>query len=85
MIPANLFDTVTTEDVVYPLNGFDHIPFNNILQYTYYNLWLEVQKYTIVRQYLQSNPTEKVKFYLYVPYEGQGDITNTDWFIFIKN
>jgi hypothetical protein len=85
LIPANLFDTVTTEDVVYPLNGFDHIPFNNILQYTYYNLWLEVQKYTIVRQYLQSNPTEKVKFYLYVPYEGQGDITNTDWFIFIKN
>lgn len=83
--PAVLYDTVTTDDVVYPLHGFDHIPFDNILQYTYYNLWLEVQKYIIVRQYLQSNPTEKVKFFLYVPYEGQGDYTNTDWFIFIKN
>ena len=85
LIPAYLFDTVTTDDVVYPLNGFDHIPYENILQYTYYNLWLEVQKNVKVRQYLQSNPTQKVKFFLYEPYEGPWDYTKTDWYVFIKN
>ena len=83
--PADLFDTVTTDDVVYPLSGFDHIPIEYTLQHTYYNLWLEVQKYEIVRKYLKSNPTEKVKFFLYIPYEGPWDYTKTDWFIFIKN
>jgi len=85
LYPAELLDTVTTDDVFYPLNGFDDIQYEEDSQYTYYYIWLEVQKYVKVRQYIQSNPTEKVKIYLYVPYEGQGDYTNTDWLIFIKN
>lgn len=83
--PAAQFDTVTTDDVVYPISGFDHIPIEYTLQHTYYNLWLVVQKYVKVRQYLQSNPNQKVKIFLYVPYEGPWDYTKTDWYIFIKN
>lgn len=83
--PPASYDTVTTDDVVYPINGLDHIPLEQILPHTYYKLWLKVQKYEIVRQYLKSNPNQKVKLYIYNPTNGFNDSSRMDWFIFIKN
>ena len=81
---ADQFDVVLTDDVVRPVNCFENIMYpNSTANYT--NVWMRVQSLVKVRQYLQSNPNQKVKLFLYTPSVGMGNPLEWDWFIFIKN
>jgi hypothetical protein len=81
---ANHFDVVLTDDVVYPVNGFENIMYPNTTA-DYSHIWMRVQSLVKVRQYLQSNPNQKVKLFLYTPSVGMGNPLDWDWIIFVKN
>jgi hypothetical protein len=46
---------------------------------------MKVQNLVKVRQFLQSNPNQIVKLFLYTPSVGMGDPLEWDYFIFLKN
>jgi len=83
--PPNFFDAVLTEDIVYPSNGFLNIFPDYYTPQDYTNIWMRVQNLVKVRQFLQSNPNQQVKLFLYTPSVGMGDPLDWDWYIFIKN
>lgn len=81
----NDFESVTTNDVIFPLNGF-----NSVFQYPntdldFFNIWLNIQHLKIVRQYLHTNPNQKVNMFVYTPSVGGGDPLEWDYFVFLKN
>jgi len=88
--PKNLadptqFDEVSFKNVVYPTAGFENI-FNVSNQIPDHSAaWLAIQSLSKVRDYLQSNPTEKVKLFLYTPSVGVGNPADWDWIILIKH
>ncbi len=83
---AQFFDTVSTEDFVFPTH---HLwPLENYTLFTFeyaYMLWQRVQKLVKVREYLQSNPTQKVYFYLYRPNYNNLNPETAYWLVFLKN
>lgn len=83
--PANQFNWVPTEEIVYPINGFENVfnPFNE--NYDYSAVWLSVQNLVKVRGYLESNPNATVKIFLYTPSVGMGDPADWNWIIYMKN
>ena len=62
MYSANYFETVNTNDIVYPI-GIENIfnPYNQ--NYNYSPIWLAIQNLTKVRAYLSSNPNATVKLF----------------------
>lgn len=84
MYSANYFETVNTNDIVYPI-GIENIfnPYNQ--NYNYSPIWLAIQNLTKVREYLLSNPNTTVKLFLYTPSIGIGNPANYDWIIILKN
>lgn len=83
--PIDDFESVTTNDVVFPLNGFTNLFSYNISSMPFFNIWLNIQHLVIVRQYLDSNPNQKVYMFLYTPSVGFGDPLEWDYYIFLKN
>jgi hypothetical protein len=85
LLPASSFQHLITEDLVYPQNGFEKIgvaePEPNI---DYTPIWQSVQGLVKVREYLQANPTQKVKVFLYTPCVGVGDPAHWKWILFLK-
>jgi hypothetical protein len=78
------FETVLTDDVVFPSKGFIPI-FNPInLSIDYMNLWMSVQNLEKVREFLQLNPDQKVKIFIYAP-DYYNDPNNWDYYILIHN
>jgi hypothetical protein len=52
---------------------------------TDYNpVWYPVQQLIKVREYLQLNPEQTVKVYLYTPGVGVGDPEKWKWILFLK-
>ena len=84
MDPADELESVSTDDVIFPVNGFI-----NIHPYSYdlpsLNVWLNIQHLEIVRQYLESNPDQKVYILRYKPSQGGGDPLDWDYYIFMRN
>lgn len=84
-IKAEDFDIVLTEDLRFPEAGFDNIfnPINTIFDYD--EIWMSVQHLVKVRKYLESNPDQIVKIFLYTPSVGVGDPETWKWIILMKN
>lgn len=83
--PSSKFNSVLTTDVVYPENGFENIFNPNNETYDYSEVWMAIQHLVKVREYLKSNPNEKVKIFLYTPSVGVGNPADWDWIIYMKN
>ncbi len=86
LYPAENYDRVETADIVLPINGFENIM--NEFQYEeapdYELIYSSVQGLVKTREYLQANPQQKVKLYLYTPSVGVGDPADWDWILFLK-
>ncbi|MDR1499174.1 MAG: hypothetical protein LBS34_02715 [Rickettsiales bacterium] len=84
LLPANKFKIVSTEDFVYPVNGFEDIFNPQEIDLEYDNVWLTAQTLVKAREYLEANPSQKVKLFLYTPSVGAGNPADWDWIIFLK-
>jgi hypothetical protein len=85
MLPASSFERTGTEDLRYPEAGFEEILNLGTPVPDFDPIWSSVQDIKLVRQYLQSNTTETVKFYAYFPAVGTSEPSLADWIILIKN
>ncbi|MDO5510439.1 MAG: hypothetical protein Q4F57_07065 [Weeksellaceae bacterium] len=70
---------VTTADVVTPAEGFEEIWNIMNVDIDFAGKWNTVQRMQLVREYLQSNPGQKVKALLWTPQIGVGH--EADWSI----
>lgn len=82
--PAKDFDVVLTDDYVFPESGFENVFNPNNVEYDYQRVWSAVQSLVKVRQYLNKNPVQKVKLFLYTPSVGPGDPIDWVWIIYLK-
>lgn len=86
--PASEFEVVLTQDYYYPGNGgFENVfdpndLFENDFDYT--EVWNSVQSLIKVREYLNSNPNQTVKLFIYTPSVGVGNPADWDWIIYMK-
>lgn len=79
------YGSVSTDDAIFPIYGFN-CPFQNSFAYLdFFNIWLNVQHLEIVRQYLHTNPNQKVQIFAYTPSVGGGDPSEWDYFVILKN
>lgn len=84
------FETIDTEDILFPKNGFTMLSVSSqSVNFEAFNVWLSVQRLKKVRNFLRSNPEQKIKIFIYSP---NGPYTNTPYgnylskfFIFIQN
>ena len=85
LLPASEFDVDPLRYIVTPKNGFENLMTefqpNNI---DYEPIWASVQNLVKVREYLNANPEQKVKIFLYTPCVGVGNPEHWDWIIFLK-
>lgn len=82
--PANKFKRVPTEDLVYPVNGFENVFDPQNLDLDYNGAWVTAQQLVKAREYLRANPSQKVKLFLYTPSVGEGNPEDWSWIIFLK-
>ncbi|MCP1995279.1 hypothetical protein [Flavobacterium sp. HSC-61S13] len=82
-LAAEDFERTLTADFITPKEGFESITINpNFEPIEHSRAWASVQSLLLARSYLQSNPSQKIKVFLYQPSAGDGD--EQDWkFIFI--
>lgn len=81
--PANSFKHVLTHDYRYP-GGIQDVfnPDNRELDYD--RPWTSVQGLVKVRNFLDTNPNQMVKMFLYTPSVGEGDPKDWYWVIYLK-
>ena len=85
LLPADVFDTVDSADFITPKNGFENMMGEfQPGQIDYEEAWGSIQGLVKVRQYLNANPEQTVKIFLYTPCVGVGDPEHWDWIIFLK-
>lgn len=83
--PADSFESVDTEDYIFPTEGFENV-FNPTQEtYDYQKIWSAVQRLVKARQFVLSNPDAKAKIFLYTPSVGIGNPEEWDWIIILKN
>ncbi|MCK9163602.1 MAG: hypothetical protein M0O93_04565 [Bacteroidales bacterium] len=85
ILPADQFQHVLTNDIVFPSAGYENVFNPNETEYDYSQIWASVQGLVKVREYLESNPNATIKLFLYTPSVGMGNPEDWDWIIFIKN
>jgi hypothetical protein len=91
-VPANIqppsdFEVTVTADYVFPAEGYKNVIDPQDLQgenYDYSEVWGAVQSLVKARAYLESNPNQKVKIFLYTPSVGLGNPEDWDWIIYMK-
>jgi len=85
---AKRYTFTETTDWMYPLNGFENIGYGEFekttLDESHNAAWTTVQKLIVVRNYLSSNPDQKVKVLFYRPSVGIGDPKDWKWIFFLK-
>ena len=79
------YETVSSDDVIFPLNGFNCPYQNSETDFDFLNIWLKIQNLKIVRQYMHTNPNQKVHIFVYTPSLGGGDHSDWDYFVILKN
>ena len=84
LLPADLFKAQITQDFVSPVNGFEEIFNPQNLDLDYFNAWHITQSLLKVREYLEANPSQKVKLFLYIPSAGESNPEDWYWIIFLK-
>lgn len=84
IFPPESFVRYLTTDFVYPANGFENI-FDSTETGDYMAAWSSIQNIAKVREYLISNPNQRVKIFLYTPSVGMGDPLDWNWIIYLKN
>lgn len=82
---SDQFSVVSTNDIIYPSSGFQHVFNSYIDNFDYKPIWNSIQKLNIVREYMASNPTSTVKLVLYTPTVGPVNAANAYWVIFLNN
>ena len=82
LLPPDQFDRVTTDDYVSP-NGFGNI-FDPDQTYDYGTVWNAVQSLVKAREYLYSNPHQKVKICGYSPTSGMFPPVDRYWIVYLK-
>jgi hypothetical protein len=81
--PAEDFLHTNTKDYILP-NGFDNV-FTSYRDTLNYEIpWSGIQSLLKTREYMQANPTQKVKLFLYMPSVGVGDPADWKWIFFLK-
>lgn len=85
LLPASTFQDVLTNDYRVPANGFDNIYQAYMPYQDHMAAWARAQGLVKTRSYLDSNPTQVVKVFLYTPSVGSGDPADWDWYFFLKN
>ena len=83
--PAEDFKKTPDKNLVYPANGFENVFDKDHLDKAYLPVWLSVQHVLKVRDYLQSNPAQTVKVFLYTPSVGAGNPEEWKWILFLNN
>jgi hypothetical protein len=83
LLAPTQFQLVNTNDTILPQNGFETV-FNDYGHTYYARVWGAVQYLIKVREYLQSNPNQKVKISLYTPSLGSVDYNVAYWIIYLK-
>lgn len=83
-LPASSFDAVATLDFVTPANGFQNVFNPDSTTYDYLPMWSSVQFLVKVREYLQANPQQTAKVFLYTPSVGVGNPEEWDWYFILK-
>jgi hypothetical protein len=84
LLPASSFNFVLTSDFVIPINGYESLYVGNPPSFSYDQAWANIQGLQLVRQYLQSNPNQQVKVFLYTPSVGFGNPGDWDWYFMLK-
>lgn len=85
ILPANQFQRVLTNDIIFPRAGYENVFNPNETEYDYEQVWASVQGLVKVREYLKSNPNATIKLFLYTPSVGVGNPEDWDWIIFMKD
>jgi hypothetical protein len=87
LLDTNQFQRVITSDSIVPKNGFEYAfpdPYG-IPDYSVYKLaWHNVQTLVKTREYLQANPEQTVKIFLYAPNVGGAGHDGYCWIIYLK-
>lgn len=84
LYPKEKFKAYLTEDYVIPSNGFKNVFNPGDSEYDYNKVWSSIQNLVIVRRFLQTNPRQPIKLFLYTPSVGVGDPADWYWVVFIK-
>jgi len=83
LLDANQFQLVTTYDIKYPKNGFENVFNPGNQSFDYESIWNSVQALVKAREYLDANPEQVVKMFLYTPSVGVGNPADWYWVIFL--
>jgi len=82
--PKDKFKAVLTNDYIIPVNGFENVFNPGEVEYDYNKVWRSIQNLTIVRRFLQTNPRQTIKLFLYTPSVGIGNPDDWYWVVFVK-
>lgn len=89
LFPSDHFEEDFQKNIVYPNNGFEVVfcPDSLSLKYSleYDNAWFSIQGLVKVRDFLEADPNQKVKLFLYTPSVGAGNPKDWYWIIYLKN
>jgi hypothetical protein len=88
LLPADSFECTLTSDYIFPANGFEIVSqeglWRDTAQSKYSDAWSAVQSVIKAREYLASNPSQKVKIFFYTPSVGAGNPADWKWILFLK-
>jgi hypothetical protein len=84
LLPADSFPVTLQEDYMIPANGFETVFHEDTRDEEYNTVWSSVQNVIKVREYLASNPGQKVKIFFYTPSVGLGNPADWKWILFLK-
>lgn len=85
-LSAEDFERTFDEMFVFPSNGFENVfNYSYETEHNYNPVWNSVQQIIKVREYLATNPNQKVKIFLYQPSVGDGDSNDWKWILFLND
>ena len=90
-LPSKDFDATIALNYVFPKNGFEEVLNDNYGEGYFKHLdeteieaiWGAVQPLVKAREYIEENPEQKVKMYLYTPTVGDTDWAVAKWIVFL--
>lgn len=82
--PTKNFEVDPLKIYVLPKNGFKDVFNSGNLELNYEKPWSSVQGLVKVREFLDENPNQKVKLFLYTPSVGVGNPKDWYWIIYLK-
>lgn len=86
LLMATDFERTLTTDFIAPREGFESIIINANFDLPDYSMaWASAQSVVLARNYLHSNPDQKVKTFFYQPSVGDGDPLYWKWIFILKS